>query len=145
MNNKSLLIPHPCKKTGWALLLLSLLLTLANGLFVHDIHVAWWVAKVSHFALIISLFLICLSREKVEDEMISSLRLRAVGVTAYVFFVIFLILSLVLDLNVFSHFSDTLGAFLSEVLLIILPVLLFGLYYVTFKGMLRCSRKEERL
>ena len=145
MNNKSLLIPHPCKKVGWALFLLSVLLTLANGMFVHDIHVAWWIAKASHIALIASLFLICLSKEKVEDEMISGLRLKAIGLTAYVFFVIFLILSLVLDLNIFSHFSDTLGAFLSELLLIILPILLFGLYYVIFKGMLWRSRKQNAL
>ena len=146
MNNKSILMPHACQWIGWGLLLLSVLMLLANGLFIHNIDVAWYLAKASHILLILSLFFICLSREKVEDEMISGLRLKAIGITTYVFFVLFLVLSLILEVKPgFSKAADSLSLYLSELFLIVLPVLLFGLYYALFKGMLWRSDKVKGL
>ena len=104
MNNKSILMPHTCQKVGWWLLLLTALLVVTKIILIystHNIDVSWHLAKSSHLILIASLFFITLSREKVEDEMISGLRLKAIGLTGYVFFVGFLLLSLVLELRLF--------------------------------------------
>ena len=136
MNNKSILMPHSCQKVGWSLLILSVLVELVKVLFVHDIDVAWYFAKAAHITLIIALFLICLSKEKVEDEMISAYRLRAIGITAYVFFVIILVLSIVLEVKPGE------SSYLSELFLIVLPIVLFVLYYSLFKGMLLKSQKQ---
>ena len=145
MNNKSILMPHTCQKVGWCLLILSVIAVFAKALFVHDIDVAWYMAKSTHIIFIISFFLICLSKERVEDEMISSYRLKAIGITAYVYFVLFLILSLTLELKpgfIFSNLPDSIDLYMSEAFLIFLPLFLFILYYGIFKWMLWKSKKQ---
>ena len=145
MNHKSILMPHTCQKIGWCLLILFVIVELAKALFVHNIDVAWYFAKASHFIIIVSIFLICLSKEKVEDEMISDFRLKSIGITAYVFFILLLILSLFLELRfatLFPSFSEDLELYLSEAILIFLPLLLFILYYGLFKWMLWKSKKQ---
>ena len=148
MNNKSILLPHTCQKIGWCLLTLSIIAELAKALFVHNIDVAWYIAKSTHIIFIISFFLICLSKEKVEDEMISSYRLKAVGITAYVFFILLLILSLFLELRLatlFPSIPEDIELYLSEAFLIFLPLLLFILYFGIFKWMLWKSKKQQVL
>ena len=145
MKNKSLLMPHNCQKIGWCLLILSVIVMIIKALFVRNIDVAWYFAKTNHVIFIISFFLICLSKEKVEDEMISGFRLKAIGITAYVFFLIFLMLSLTLELRLIRVFSEVSSAYVSEAFLIFLPLCLFVLYYSVFKWMLWKSRKQEAL
>lgn len=139
MNKKSILMPNVCQKVGWGLLILSVVVEMAKALLVRDIDVAWYFAKASHLLFIVSIFLICLSKEKVEDEMISGFRLKAIGLTAYVFFVLLLILSIVLGVKPGSN------PYLSELLLIVLPILLFVSYEGIFKGMLWKSQKQQVL
>ena len=151
MKNKSLLMPHRCQIIGWWLFLLAILVDVIKTIFFRDLasmETAGSLARASSILFLVSLFFICLSKEKVEDEMISSLRLRAVGITAYVFFVLLLILSIVLEVRpgfLFSGAEDTLSAYLSEFFLIILPVLLFVLYYLSFRWMLWKSKKQQAL
>lgn len=151
MNNKSILMPHSCQKIGWCLLLLAALIVVTKVILTyttHSIDVAWYLAKASHLILIVSLFFITLSKEKVEDEMISGLRLKAIGLTVYVFFIVFLLLSLGLELRLFSLFKnyDSISeAYLSELFLIVLPVAIAGLYYLIFRVLLRQSKKEQAL
>ena len=151
MNNKSILMPHSCQKIGWWLLLLTALIFITNVILTyatHSIDVAWYLAKTSHLILIVSLFFITLSKEKVEDEMISGLRLKAIGLTGYVFFIVFLLLSLALELRLFAlfkNYDNVTEAYLSEFFLIFLPVAIAGLYYLIFRVLLRQSKKEQAL
>lgn len=152
MNNKSILMPHKCQTAGWWILLLTVLIHVMKVIIYYcgNIDAAWYMAKAVHFLLLLSLFLIAFSKEKVEDEMISGLRLSAIGITGYVFFVGFMILSLVLELRLYLFIPlfnregfDMLELYMSEFFLILLPILIVGLYYLIFRGMLRQSRKEE--
>ena len=148
MNNKSLLMPHICQKIGWWLFLVSILIDVIKTIFFHDLNsmeVAGSIARVSSILMLASLLLICLSKEKVEDEMISSLRLKAVGITAYVFFLFFLLHSLfsVVSDMLFPHFEPNL--YIYEIILLCLPILTAVLYYVLFKWMLWRSRKQNAL
>ena len=151
MNNKSILMPHSCQIVGWWLFLLTALLVVAKIILAyttHNINVVWYLAKSSHLVLIISLFFITLSKEKFEDEMIYDLRLKALGLTGYVFFVVFLLLSLALELHLLDLFKNndgTLSLYLSELFLIILPIAGAGLYYLIFRVLLRQSKKEQLL
>lgn len=146
MNKKSILMPHSCQKVGWWLLLLFVILLLVNVLlFRRNIDVAWYLAKSAHLTFIVSIFFICLSKEKVEDEMISGLRLRAVGLAAYVFFILFLILSLFLELRLaelFPNLPEDIELYMSAFFLILLPLCLFVLYYGLFRWMLYKSQKQ---
>lgn len=148
MNSKSILMPHSCQKIGWWLLLLTVLIVLAKIIVLyttHSIDVVWYLAKSSHLILIASLFFITLSKERVEDEMISGLRLKALGLTGYVFFVVFLLLSLALEFHLLDLFMNDLSLYLSELFLIILPIASAGLYYLIFRVLLRQSKKEQAL
>ena len=148
MKRKSILMPHTCQKIGWWLLILSIVVELATMLFVHKIDEALPFAKASHIIFILSIFLICMSKEKVEDEMISGFRLKSIGIISYVFFVLLLILSIVLNERfgfLFLNIPGTLSAYLSEIILIVLPILLFVLYYGVFKLMILKSKKEYAL
>lgn len=148
MNSKSILMPHSCQKIGWWLLLLTVLIVVAKIIVLyttHSIDVVWYMAKSSHLILIASLFFITLSKERVEDEMISGLRLKALGLTGYVFFVVFLLLSLALEFHLLDLFMNDLSLYLSELFLIILPIASAGLYYLIFRVLLRQSKKEQAL
>jgi uncharacterized membrane protein YozB (DUF420 family) len=150
MNNKSILMPHSCQKIGWCLFLLLILEFISKRILFstgyYSIELARTMAHIEHITLIISLFFICLSKEKVEDEMISSLRLRALGLTAYVVFLLFLVISIFLEYQSDYRLGTGEGfPYLCEFLLLVLPILLSGLYYPLFKLMLWRSRKEETL
>lgn len=151
MKNKNILMPHTCQKIGWCLLLLALLLLIVKVILsytVHNIDTIWYLAKTTHLLFLISLFFICLSKEKVEDEMISGLRLKAIGISSYVFFLLFMLLSLILELRLYSiipNYDASLNPYMSELFLIVLPSLSLGLYYVIFKGLLLLSKKESAL
>ncbi len=146
MKPKSILMPHACQKIGWWLVALSLISFIVNVLFFrHNIDGAWYFAKATHFTTLLAFFFICLSKEKVEDEMISSYRLKAAGITGYVFFVILILISIVLELRpgfLFSQAEDTLSMYLSEFFLIVLPLLLFIVYFLTFKVLLVKSKMQ---
>ena len=147
MNTKSILMPHICHKIGWWTLLLTVMITLVKTILLYFfggeiMDVAGYMARISHLILIISLSLICLSSEKIEDEMISGLRLKAVGYTAWFFFIFTLVVSLLLMVQ---PVDSDITLYLSELFLICLPVGLAGLYLVIFKVMLWKSKKLEVL
>lgn len=144
---KKLLMPHSFQLIGLCLFSLSVLSFFIKWLFVHNIDIAWYFAKTTHITFLSSFFFLCLSKEKVEDEMISSIRLRAIGITAYVFFVVFLFLSVALDIHLFSLFfpiDDIPVAYLSEFFLIELPTLIFFVYFILFKLLIGKSRKQYK-
>ena len=74
--------------------------------------------------------------------MISGLRLKAVGYTAWFFFIFTLVVSLLLMVQ---PVDSDITLYLSELFLICLPVGLAGLYLVIFKFMLWKSKKLEVL
>ena len=147
MNTKSILMPHICHKIGWWTLLLAVTITLVKTILLYFfggeiMDVAGYMARISHLILIISLSLICLSKEKIEDEMISGLRLKSIGYTAWFFFIVALVVSLLLMVQ---PVDSDITLYLSELFLICMPVGLAGLYLVIFKVMLWKSKKQEVL
>lgn len=157
MNKKSILMPHACQKLGWWILLLIPLmigfyLILYYGfretrLFTTVNDNSRFITMVSYIVLALSAFFICLSKEKVEDEMIAQYRLKAVGITAYVCFVLLIVLFL---LAAFAH-GFRKGDFpavlfqVKNVVQMLLPFVAVALYYLLFKGMLRSTRKGQGL
>ena len=138
MNSNSILMPHSCQKIGWWLLAGSVCGFLVKWLFfARDFDVQCLLVRPLYFTFIVSIFLVSLSKEKVEDEMIAAFRLKAVGITAYAFFVFLLVLNIVFV----EQPGPGTNPYLSELFLIALPVLLFALYYGLFRWMLCKSRK----
>ena len=157
MNKKSILMPHACQKLGWWILLvipLMLVFYFILYFFFRETHLfatvndnSRFITMMSYIVLALSAFFICLSKEEVEDEMIAQYRLKAVGVTAYVCFVLLIVLFL---LAAFAH-GFRKGDFpvvlfqVKNVVQMLLPFVAVALYYLLFKGMLRSTRKGQGL
>lgn len=155
MNNKSILMPHSCQKVGWWLLLL---IPLVLGFYwilyacYHDTQLfasvnnnSRFITMLCYLVIIAASFLICLSKEKVEDEMISQYRLKAIGISAYVNFICFLLLWLfgALDHGFrFGHGESWWGIVygIMGVYFGLIPFTTTGLYYIVFKCMLKRSK-----
>ena len=160
MNNKSILMPHGCQKTGWWLLLL---IPLVWGfyeilyLFFRETHLfaavnnnSRFITMVTYLVIIASAFLICLSKEKVEDEMIAQYRLRAIGVSAYVNFIVFMAFLLFTALQHGFRFGQGeswwgVAYVTMQLYFRLIPFTTAGLYYLVFKMMLLHSRNEQAL
>ena len=135
MQKKSILMPHACHRVGWWLLLLIPLVVGFYEIlyyFFRETPVfaavngnSRFITMVCYLVIIASAFLICLSKEKVEDEMVAQYRLKAIGISAYVNFRI-----------VYRTMQMFFG---------LIPFTTAGLYYLVFKWMLWRSRKEEAL
>ena len=151
MKDKSILMPHTCQKVGWWLLLLIPLMwgfyAILYFLF-RETHLFALVNSNSRFITMLSIlvvsasmFLICLSKEKVEDEMISLYRLKAVGISAFVCFIIVLAGWLLSALDHGFHFAEPGFYLVISFVRTLLPFLAAGLYYILFKTMLRHANK----
>ena len=104
---KRFLLPHAFQKAGWWLLLASLVAAAAalifdipagalpDGAATADAAKAQPLTRVILAAVYLSLLLIACSREKVEDEMVSSMRLRAIASVACVLFTIYTAIAVV--------------------------------------------------
>ena len=152
MNKKSILMPHACQKIGWWLLLL---IPLMQGFyrvlyyFFHETKLfatvndnSRFITMLSGLVVVASAFLICLSKEKVEDEMISQYRLRAVGVAAFAGFVIILAFWVFMMLDHgFRFFVGNAYSITVSAVHVFLPFVVAAIYYIVFKILLLKSRK----
>lgn len=88
------LLPHSLNIAAYVWLLAWLICRCALPLFTHSI-IQWpeWLIVITCIALFVASF----SKEKVEDEMISSMRLSSIGITAAIFLIMFTFLN-ILDL-----------------------------------------------
>ena len=160
MQKKSILMPHACHKVGWWLLLLVPLVVGFYEIlyrFFHETHLftvvndnSRFITMVCYLVVIAAAFLICLSKEKVEDEMVAQYRLKAIGISAYVNFLLFLLFWLfgALDHGFrFGHGESWWGIVYGtmQVFFDLISFTTAGLYYLVFKWMLWRSRKEEAL
>ena len=160
MQKKSILMPHTCHKVGWWLLLLIPLVVGFYAIlyfFFHETPLfavvnnnSRFMTMICYLVLIASSVLICLSKEKVEDEMVSQYRLKAIGIAAYVHFILFLLFLLYIAFDEGFRIGYgkpwELGILMTmQVFTELLPFTTAGLYYLVFKWMLWRSRKEEAL
>ena len=86
----------------------------------------------------LSLLLIACSRERVEDEMVAAMRLRALATVAYAAFALFTVITIVSTLTGADTYNG-LALFLSS------PTLLFWAYEALFRISIARNRKHSSL
>ena len=150
MKQKSFLMPYGCQLAGWWLLILIPIIIGSyevlyaffreSALFALVNNNSRFITMTLGIVVNVSLFLICLSKEKTEDEMISALRMRSVTVIAYFLFFAILINMLYRSLDAgfrLIHSWNAIQFWLS------MPLLCApALYIVIFKAMLWHSQKR---
>lgn len=141
MEKKSFLLPHVCQKIGLALLVLFILFVLlevfANG---NTIEIPDWLTNPlawTFYALpSVSVMLICLSREKIEDEYISHIRGRAVFIVVLIGFIASLITNAARASAAQLYGPDTVGSILTYAWWFTNALPISLLYILIFKGTL---------
>lgn len=138
MYKKSFLFPHYCQKIGWCLLLICLILAATFFCFLDNAVNSFNSLRVLQGLIIIlssvGLMLLCLSKEKLEDEYISYIRMRiAIWIIVYVFVVsaIRIVLSWTLPLFLSVHSQGVIMTIISVA--ITNPILLGIVFLIIFK------------
>lgn len=147
---KRFLLPHAFQTAGWLLLLASLVAAAAalildipsgiqpGGAVTADVTKTQTITRVILAAVYLSLLLIACSREKVEDEMVSAMRLRALATVAYAAFALFTAITIVSILTGADLYNG-IALFLSS------PTLLFWAYEALFRISIASNRKRTSL
>ena len=101
MKSKTYMLPYRFRKCGYGLIIASVL-SLVLGLLMANI---WeiipqthtrFISMVMYLLFFLGVFLIVMTEEKDEDEMIDSIRRRSIATTAFIAFGFFMVINLVM-------------------------------------------------
>ena len=101
MKNKTYMLPYRFRKCGYGLIIASVL-SLVLGLLMANV---WeiipqthtrFISMVMYLLFFLGIFVIVMTEEKDEDEMIDSIRRRSIAATAFIAFGFFMVINLVI-------------------------------------------------
>ena len=110
MKNKTYMLPYRFRKCGYGLIIASVL-SFAVGLLMANV---WeiipqthtrFISMVMYLLFFLGIFVIVMTKEKDEDEMVDSIRRRSIATTAFIAFGIFVVTNLLMS---FLHGFRTL-------------------------------------
>ena len=134
MKNKSYMLPYRYSKYGYGLILAAILalpvgLLLANVLEVIPQTHTRFIAMTMYIFFFLGLFVVVMSEEKDEDEMIAAIRRKSVSLTAFIAFGLFILINLIIALAHGFRSLNTLALALTTIGLT--NVLTFIIIYLT--------------
>ena len=101
MKNKTYMLPYRFRKCGYGLIIASVL-SLVLGFLMANV---WeiipqthtrFISMVMYLLFFLGIFMVVMTEEKEEDEMIDSIRRRSIAVTAFIAFGFFMVINLVM-------------------------------------------------
>jgi len=149
MKHKDLLLPYSCQKAGWiiaiaipVLFIMYALISGGNKALVTERNLHYLIGILA-MLFFVAVFLICASREKDEDEMISSIRRQTLSIFIYMLFFLYFLagifFSLDIGLNIVKEYQ---GEVLGNT---IIRITLFAIVYeLVFKIRLWLNRRESK-
>jgi peptidoglycan/LPS O-acetylase OafA/YrhL len=134
MKNKSYMLPYSYRKYGYGLIIAAILalpvgLLLANVLEVIPQTHTRFIAMTMYIFFFLGLFVVVMSEEKDEDEMIAAIRRKSVSLTALIAFGLFILINLIIALAHGFRSLNTLALALTTIGLT--NVLTFIIIYLT--------------
>ena len=134
MKNKSYMLPYRYRKYGYGLIIAAILalpvgLLLANVLEVIPQTHTRFIAMTMYIFFFLGLFVVVMSEEKDEDEMIDAIRRKSVSLTAFIAFGLFILINLIIALAHGFRSLNTLALALTTIGLT--NVLTFIIIYLT--------------
>ena len=101
MKNKTYMLPYRFRKYGYGLIIASVLsfvlgLLMANVWGIIPQTHTRFISMVMYLLFFLGIFLVVMTEEKDEDEMIDSIRRRSIATTAFIAFGIFMVINLVM-------------------------------------------------
>ena len=134
MKNKSYMLPYMYRKYGYGLIIAAILalpvgLLLANVLEVIPQTHTRFIAMTMYIFFFLGLFVVVMTEEKDEDEMIAAIRRKSVSLTAFIAFGLFILINLIIALAHGFRSLNTLALALTTIGLT--NVLTFIIIYLT--------------
>ena len=134
MKNKSYMLPYRYRKYGYGLIIAAILalpvgLLMANVLEVIPQTHTRFIAMTMYIFFFLGLFVVVMSEEKDEDEMIAAIRRKSVSLTAFIAFGLFILINLIIALAHGFRSLNTLALALTTIGLT--NVLTFIIIYLT--------------
>ena len=134
MKNKSYMLPYRYRKYGYGLIIAAILalpvgLLLANVLEVIPQTHTRFIAMTMYIFFFLGLFVVVMSEEKDEDEMVAAIRRKSVSLTAFIAFGLFILINLIIALAHGFRSLNTLALALTTIGLT--NVLTFIIIYLT--------------
>jgi hypothetical protein len=135
MKPKSFLLPHYFQKIGWGLFLFSFVflfvtMYMFNTLKLFNQNDSPYATLMLYVILLISALFIAFSKEKIEDELIQMIRYSSVVITAYLGFLSYIIILLIVEINQSIGITSRT---LANQLLLVNPMTLFIVYVIIFR------------
>ena len=128
------MLPYRCRKYGYGLIIAAILalplgLLMANVLEVIPQTHTRFIAMTMYIFFFLGLFVVVMSEEKDEDEMIAAIRRKSVSLTAFIAFGLFILINLIIALAHGFRSLNTLALALTTIGLT--NVLTFIIIYLT--------------
>lgn len=144
MKTKYLLLPHYFQKVGWGLFIFSFIFLVGamytfNTLKLFSQNNSHYATLTLYIILFLSALFVAFSKEKIEDEFIQKIRYKSIVITAYVVFLLFLIL---LIMYAFNQSFDIMPRTIFTYLWLINPLTMFMFYVLIFRVSLFISKNE---
>ena len=101
MKNKTYMLPWRFRKCGYGLIIASVLSSVLGLLMANVFEIipqthTRFISMVMYLLFFLGIFVIVMTEEKEEDEMIDSIRRRSIAVTAFIAFGFFMVINLVM-------------------------------------------------
>ncbi len=131
--NKNFLLPHRCQIAGWLMIAVAIVIAVtfitdsANGTILDVPVILTWIPA------LLGLMLVCLSREKIDDEYINSLRGRIVCILIVVAFTAKILQMIITTLSVSFGIASGVGTLIALLSLLYKPLVLVIIYIIAFK------------
>ena len=132
MKNKTYMLPYRFRKCGYGLIIASVL-SLGLGLLMANVfeiipqtHTRF-ITMVMYLLFFLGIFVIVMTEEKDEDEMIDSIRRRAIATTAYIAFGFYMVINLVV--TILSGFIGLASLVSASLLTSIIGSLLLDIHF----------------
>lgn len=144
MKTKYLLLPHYFQKVGWGLFIFSFIFLAGamyafNTLKLFSQNNSHYATLILYIILLLSALFVAFSKEKIEDELIQRIRYKSIVITAYIVFLLFIIL---LIMYAFNQSLDIIPRTIFTYLWLINPVTMFMFYVLIFRISLIISRND---
>jgi len=146
---RNFFLPHYCQIIGWGLFVFGFVsffagLYLFNNLRLIPQSYSKYLTLLEYIVFYSSAILVGFSKEKVDDELVMITRFNSLAITAYISFILFLILQFLIAFNQPFHFLDlsTYRILYNAHVLLINPITIFMLYIAIFRISLFRYRKS---
>lgn len=142
MKTKNLLLPHYFQKIGWGLFIFSFIFLVGamytfNTLKLFSQNNSHYATLTLYIILLLSALFVAFSKEKIEDELIQRIRYKSIVITAYIGFLLFII---ILIMYAFNQSFDFLPRPVFTYLRFMNPLTMFMFYVLIFRVSLFISK-----